>query len=244
MRHYLLIAAVFLGSATNVQGQVTEKLKDQVTKEDQAKQGHDASIVDPTYGITIYDNLNPMVEGDSTRISEKGYAAEGWITDKYESGQILHKGFYIEGQLKIYKNYYPDGTLEREFKALNTYTGQLKSYYPNGQMKSKVKYVDGASLIWSDFYENGQLEYYEEYHKSFAYHIAKRSYFEDGKPESLFEMTDKKKLHFSQNDFFSNGNKKLEGLLFYDKKIYDYRKIGTWKYFLENGQLDREEKQD
>lgn len=240
-----LLGALALGVQLSVSAQVTESLENQVANKDGAPHtnAYDEGIVDETYGITMYEALNPMIEGDSTRMCD-GYACEGWVTDKYANGQVLHKGYYIEGQLKVYKNYYPDGSLEREFKALNTFSAQSKLYYPTGQMKSQVKYVEGSPLIWSDFYANGQLEYYEEYHKSFNYHIARRGYFEDGKPETLLEMIDKKKLRFSQNDFYANGKKKLEGGLIYDKKIYDYRKIGTWKHYLETGALDKEEKFD
>ena len=96
-------------------------------------------------------------------------------------------------------------------------------------------------MVWSDYYESGQLEYYEEYHKSFDYHVAKRSYFKDGKPEVLFEMINKKKLEFTQNEFYAAGAKKLEGSLIYDKKIYDYRKIGTWKFYSESGSVEKKE---
>lgn len=244
MNKLILIGALIFGGQALIFSQVTQNLEDQISKKDGVPDNnvYDESIVDPTYGIIVYESLNPMVDGDSTRMGDDGYACEGWVTDSYATGQIIHKGYYVEGQLKVYKNYYPNGALEREFKALNTFSGQLKVYYPDGQIKSQVKYTNGSPLIWSDFYDNGQLEYYEEYHKSFNYHIAKRSYFKDGKPESLLEMTNKKKLYFSQNDFYSNGNKKLEGELIYDKKAYDYRKIGTWKFYKEDGALDREEK--
>jgi hypothetical protein len=215
-------------------GQVTPNLKDQIKKDN----GYSEDVVDDIYGITIYEKLNPMLDGDSTRMCD-GYACNGWVIDKYESGGNLHKGYYIDGQLKVYKNFYPDGSVERDFKSQNTFMATMKMFYKGGTLKSEVKYVEAAPLIWSDYFDNGQLEYYEEFHKSFDYHIAKRSYFKDGKPESLFEMINKKKLEYTQNDFYSLGAKKLEGALIYDKKIYDYRKIGTWKFYAESGSLEK-----
>ncbi len=229
----LALGITVLASSVTAQ---TPSLEDQIKK----KPVYTADIVDETYGITLYDGLNPMLDGDSTRMCD-GYACNGWVEDKYEDGTLLHKGYYVEGQLKVYKNYYPDGTMEREFKGLNTFSALSKTYFPNGQLKSEVKYVEAAPLIWSDYYDNGQLEYYEEYHKSFDYHIAKRSYFRDGQAESLFEMVNKKKLEYSQNDFYANGGKKVEGALIFDEKIYDYRRIGTWKFYAENGSLDKKE---
>jgi antitoxin component YwqK of YwqJK toxin-antitoxin module len=231
---FILAAAVLSGTVANAQ--VTADLQSQIKKD----KLYTSADVDEVYGVNLYEGLNPMLEGDSTRMCD-GYACNGWQTDKYDNGNVIHKGYYVEGQLKIYKNYYPDGTLEREFKSLNTFSAKSKLYHKNGQMKSEVTYVNAAPLIWQDFYDNGQLEYYEEYHKSFDYHIAKRTYYKNGKPESLFEMINKKKLEYSQNDYYSVGQKKVEGELIYDKKIYDYRKIGTWKFYAENGSLDKKE---
>ena len=74
----------------------------------------------------------------------------------------------------------------------------------------------------------------------YDYHIAKKSFFKNGKPESLLEMINKKKLEYTQFEFYSAGSKKLEGSLIYDKKIYDYRKIGTWKFYSETGDIKKE----
>ena len=51
-------------------------------------------IVDPVYGIRMYDALNPNIGGDSIRNSHKGYACQGWVQDQYTSGKLLHKGYY------------------------------------------------------------------------------------------------------------------------------------------------------
>lgn len=237
MKKGVLVFSIITLVSSLAIGQIGAKIKKQVPHTTVYK----ADIVDATYGITIYERLNPMIDGDSTRMCD-GYACEGWIEDKYENGNIVHKGYYVEGQLKIYKNYFPDGTLEREFKAINTFSAVSKAYFPDASLKSQVKYVQGSPLIWSDYYETGQLEYYEEYHKSFDYHIAKRSYFKNGKPSELFELMDKKKLRFDQSNFFASGTKKLFGKLVYDKKIYDYRKVGTWNYYKEDGSIDKTEK--
>ena len=215
--------------------QVSSQLNKQIKK----PQVYDQSVIDDVYGITLYEALNPMLGGDSTRMCD-GYACNGWVTDKYKNGNIIHKGYYVDGQLKVYKNFYPNGSLEREFKGLNTFSALAKLFYSSGTLKSEIKYVEATPMVWSDYYENGQLEYFEEYHKSFDYHIAKKSFFKNGKPESLLEMINKKKLEYTQFEFYSAGSKKLEGSLIYDKKIYDYRKIGTWKFYSETGDIKKE----
>ena len=53
-------------------------------------------VVDPEYGITIYEAMNKRLRGDSARqcsISK----CNGWVEDYYKNGQLLHKGYYEHG---------------------------------------------------------------------------------------------------------------------------------------------------
>ena len=60
------------------------------------------------------------LHSDST-VLKKVYAVNGWKEDHYSTGELLHKGYYIEGQLKVYKNFYPNGNIERNFKAIDSF---------------------------------------------------------------------------------------------------------------------------
>lgn len=232
MKRILLASVIFLGLNAVGQSKFDEQLPD--------KPIYTEDVVDPVYGITIYEPLNMALAGDSVRMVN-GYVAQNWIEDYYENGTLLHKGYYIDGQLKVYKNYYPDGTLERNFVNVDGYRSKATLYYPNGNIKSQVTYKDGAAMVWTDYFVNGNIEYYEEYHKSLMYHIAKRSYFESGQAESLFELVHKKKLNYTQNDFYKSGQKKVAGTLRYDEDAYDYFKTGKWVYFNEGGSPIKEE---
>ncbi len=232
MKNILLFSLLITSTASFAQ----PDLESQVPKEKK----YDATIVDETYGITMYEGLNLALEGDSVRM-ENGYAVNNWKEDYYEDGTLLHRGYYIDGQLKVYKNYYPNGQLEREFKNIDGFRSQSKLYYKDGTLKSEVKYMEGSPLLWVDYYTNGNMEYYEEYHKSFMYHIAKRSYYETGQAESLFELDNKKKLNYTQNDFHANGNNKVDGFLSYDKSLLDYYRTGKWTYYNEQGKATKEE---
>jgi antitoxin component YwqK of YwqJK toxin-antitoxin module len=231
---YLLGFISFFGSS--LFAQPGDNLANQIPKVEK----YDESIVDPTYGIRIYEPLNYQLAGDSVRYCA-GYACQSWVEDHYASGQLLHKGYYIDGQVKVYKNYYPNGKLEREFKNIDTFKTLAKLYYSNGNQKSEVKYQEGEPVSWTDFFDNGQVEYSEEYHKSFTYHNYKRSYFKDGKPESLFEIENKKKMEFSKKEYYANGNLKIDGFLKFDDSTYDYFKDGKWSYYDESGKLTKEE---
>lgn len=198
-------------------------------------------FVDETYGIIHYEPLNLALNGDSVRM-KKGYAVNGWIEDFYTNGKMIHRGYYIEGQLKIYKNFYPNGSIEREFTNIDNFRSKLTKYYDNGVIKSQVKYIEGFPKLWIDYHTNGKMAYYEEYHKSLLYHIAKRSYFEDESPSSLLELESKKKLTYSLNEFYKGGANKLKGNLTYSKKVYDYQRVGNWIYYNTDGSQAKVEK--
>lgn len=199
------------------------------------------AIVDEVYGITHYEPLNIALKGDSVRM-KRGYAVNGWIEDFYTNGKMLHRGYYIEGQLKIYKNFYPNGKVERDFANIDNFRSKLTLYYSDGTLKSQVKYMEGYPKLWIDYHNNGKMEYYEEYHKGLMYHIAKRSYYENGQASSLMEMTHKKKLTYSLTEYYENGGIKTKGYLIYNKNIYDYQKTGTWVYYNTDGSESKEEK--
>lgn len=203
----------------------------------------DRSIIDSTYGIIHYEPLNAMLSGDSVRMCGT-YACQNQVKDFYVTGELLHAGFYMDGQLKSYKNYYPNGNVERDFKAIDLYRSQVKTYYESGQMKSQVKYNEGAVQEWTDYYENGQMEMSEEKTKSCTYHTFVRFYYQDGKPMKLMELTDKKKFMYTYTEYYPSGKIKVEGTKQYKEELGDYVNMGTWKYYDESGSVTKEERFD
>lgn len=228
----LLICSILLG--INVNSQIQEDI-DAVVQHKVL----DESIVDSVFGITLYEPLNMVLNGDSVRESG-GYACKGWITDNYDDGKLLHKGFYIDGQLKAYKNYYPNGNMERDFRSIDNFNSMLKLYYPNGQLKSSVRYVNGEPQLWIDYYENGIMKYYEEHHRSMEYQIAKKFFFDNGNPQDILELENKKKMIYQKDEFYRNGNEQIDGSMFYDKDVATFYRTGIWKYYTESGVLTKE----
>src|SRR5688572_33483093 len=96
----------------------------------------DRSIIDSVYGIQHYEALNIMLSGDSIRMCGT-YACQNQVKDFYVTGELLHAGFYTDGQLKSYKNYFPNGNVERDFRAIDLYRSQVKIYFEGGQLKSQ-----------------------------------------------------------------------------------------------------------
>lgn len=197
-------------------------------------------VYDSAYGITAYENLNMGTGGDSTRNDAKGYAAQGWVEDFYPDGKTLHKGYYIDGQLKAYKNYFPNGQLEREYKMTDLNKSSMAVYYEDGKMRSNILYSGGNILKEEDYYPSGQLEYMEEYDKKGEYYVMRKFFAPNGKPTSTLELTDAKKKLYISKEYYENGNVKEEGQMIYNAGIGDYQKNGKWKYYDENGKLKEE----
>ena len=239
MRHliYILLSIFLYGNLYSQTFDLSSQLSE--SKPDSTSLFY-ASMIDDIYGITIYEALNYRLGGDSIRHDRKGYASRGWLEDYYPNGKLLHRGYYSEGQLKIYKNYYPDGRLERSYRTLDNYRSSVEKYYRDGILKSRVLYKEGYVLKWEDYYTTGKLEYLEEFHKSLDYYIVKKSFYENGQLESLLELNPKKKMYVSQ-EFFENGILKEEGKIVFNATIYDYEKLGKWVIFNQNGKLLKEE---
>jgi antitoxin component YwqK of YwqJK toxin-antitoxin module len=194
-------------------------------------------ILDPDYGIKKYDKLNFWVGGDSVRNTNKGYACQGWYEDNYTNGKLLHRGYYVDGQLKIYRNYFDNGQLEREFKITDLKRAIMKIYYKDGKQKADIEYYGNSVLIEQDYYSNGHVKYAEEHTKNMENLVQMNSFAEDGKPQSLFELTDKKKKLYYKKEYYENGTIKEEGPMKYSTDVLDYRKEGTWKFYDETGNL-------
>lgn len=199
-------------------------------------------VIDPEYGITMYEKLNPQIGGDSSRSTSKGYAAQGWEEDYYLSGALLHKGYYEDGQLTSYKNYYENGNVERSFKIIDFKRCGMETFYSDGKLKSTTIYFGGNVLKGTDYYQNGQIEYEIENEKNMKYIIYRRSYTEDGKPQEIFECTNEKKQLFYQKEYHENGNLKEEGALKFNPYKMDYMKDGNWKVYDKNGKYIKTEK--
>ncbi len=193
-------------------------------------------VMDERYGITMYDDLNQRLEKDTLRLCQ-GRPCRGWVKDYYESGSILHEGFYEEGKLHMYKNYYVGKKLEREFKTVDDIKSVLTTYYLGGKVKSKVVFQKRFARKWQDFFENGALEFYEEYDKKIEYLIRQDHYYRTGKPKTTMKLVNKKKKMYEKKVYHSNGKIKEQGAVFFSMDALDYQKKGPWKFYDEKGNL-------
>jgi len=200
-----------------------------------------SEVVDSAYGITFFDKMAPSLGGDSLRYDKKGYSAQGWIEDYYESGKLLHKGFYVDGELRAYKNYYENDQQERSFRMIDYKHSEVIVYYPDGKLKSQIHYYSKAPQKEIDYYRNGNIDMVEESYGDNEYLIKRNSFFENGYVETVFELIDKKKKTYTHKDYFENGKIKEEGMLKFYKDRNDYLKEGEWKTYDDQGNLKKTE---
>ncbi|MBU0488109.1 MAG: hypothetical protein KKA07_04795 [Bacteroidetes bacterium] len=191
--------------------------------------------------IAQYDQYNPAIGGDSLRYCN-GSLCSGFIKDYYPNGNVKHKGFYVNGQLSNqYKNYYDNGQLERSWLLKDARHSILELYFRNGKMRSEVTYFKGQPIIWKDYYVNGNLEYWEEYDKNLEYYLRLNFYYENGKPQTTLEITDKRERHYAAKEYYNNGVVKEEGLKIFNASENDYLKLGIWKVYSSSGELIQEQ---
>jgi hypothetical protein len=221
---------------------ISSQAQDQKGRSAASKDYSADAVIHKQYGVNFYQPLNMMLGGDTVRNDANGYAANGYIQDFYTTGQLLHKGFYVDGLLKVYKNYFPNGQVERNFRMVDLKKSKMTIYYKEGSIKSNIVYVHSEALIWEDFYPNGLLEFVEEYDKDFQYYMHKANYYEDGSPENELVLLNKKKLLYTQIYYYSNGKIKEQGEMRYNKAEFDYEKIGTWMFYNESGKATKSQK--
>ena len=198
-------------------------------------------ITDPDYGIIIYNKMCAIIGGDSIRYTKDGYNVQGWMEDYYISGKTLHKGFYVDGFIKIFKNYYENGQIERNFTSSDPRHSKLEIFYEDGKPRSKIEYFDGNPQNQYDFFKNGNPEYVEENDKDIEYLYKRNSFFESGTPESIFELLDKKTKKYIKKEFYQNGRLKEDGTMIFRKDLRDYQKDGVWNYYDNTGKISKTE---
>lgn len=190
--------------------------------------------------ITEYDRFNKTIGGDSIRYRH-GHPCIGWVEDRRVDGSLKHRGYYDEGRLLLYRNLYPNGQLEREFKQVDNLRSVLRTYHPNGQLATETKYHDGISSSYKEFHPNGRMRYDEVRHRSGAYYERMDLFAEDGTPISTMELVDRKRVEFLLREYHPGGALQSEGRARYNPQRMDTQRIGAWTYMDENGTLVRTE---
>ncbi|HWY10929.1 MAG TPA: hypothetical protein VN026_06380 [Bacteroidia bacterium] len=201
-----------------------------------------AEVVDPDKGIKMYNKLVPSIGGDSIRYNNAGYNLQGWQEDYYVNGNLLHKGFYVDGQIKIFKNFFESGQIERSIVVSDPARCSVDIYYPSGTVRTQILYYSGNAQNEYSFFPNGSKATVLEKDKDAKYIYRNSQYYENGAPAKEFSLVDKKTKKYSEKEYYENGKVKVEGYMCYKDDEKDYQKEGDWSYYNEKGQLVKKEK--
>lgn len=195
---------------------------------------------DPSPDLERYGRFNPVAGGDSVRICD-GLPCTGWVEDRYEAGQLKHRGYYDNGRLVLFRNYYPNGELEREFKRNNGARGTERSWHANGNPRSEAHYADGQVLRYQDHYVNGAVRYVEEHERGGGCYTRMELFDAHGLPISRMLLVDKAHRGLELTEYHPGGAVKSRGRARCDRESQEALRVGTWEYFDAAGNKVREE---
>lgn len=230
MKYIAILTTVLLFALTSQKNLFAQ----QVTK-DVANDTNKVDSVD--FSIDDYDKYTPMLGGKEVRMQD-GLKINGMIRDYYSDSTVKHKGYYTRGQLvSMYKNYFPNGQLERSFTISGTSKLIIESFYPDGKAKQYIEYRKGEIIIFTEYFSNGDTATFEEHDRKKGNYITFNNYYVNGKIKSSLELVDRKKWSYFQKNYFPSGKIKEEGPVLYNAFYYDYQRQGIWKVYNENGQF-------
>ncbi len=216
-----------------------QRFADQVP---QIRRYYQKDVVDSIEGIKVYNRLLEAIGGDSITYNKAGYNLQGWNEDFYMSGKILHRGYYIDGKVIVFKNFFENGQVERTVVNPDPLHCNIEIFFENGKPRRKINYYNGLPTKRYEFFASGLPKYTEENEKEMKYCLLKKSWYANGGQESLFEITDEKNKKFSIKNYYQNGQLKEEGQLGLSEDGKTYLKEGTWISYDQNGKNKKIEK--
>lgn len=185
-------------------------------------------VLDSLRGIEMYTGLIVALHGDSVMLSRSGSNMQGWNEDFYKSGKLLHRGYYVDGKLITFKNYYESGACERVVENPDPLHCNVSIFFENGSPRRRIHYYNGLAQRSYEFYENGLPKYAEENEKELSYLKLKKSWYDNGNMESSMELMDLKSKKYSRKTYYLNGKVKEEGILVKVAGANEYEKFGKW----------------
>lgn len=224
---------------TGVFSAAAQRFADQIP---QTKKYSAENALEMNGGIKMYNKLITSTGGDSIRYNKAGYNLQGWQEDYYSSGKLLHKGFYVDGQIKVFKNFYENGQVERSFITSDPARCSVDIFYPTGNVQKQILYYHGNPQHEYTYYLNGNPESIVEKDKDVQFVFKKNRYFENGQAASELEIIDKKNKRYISKEYYENGKLKEEGVLSLNMEKKDFVKDGEWIYYDEKGQVIKKEK--
>lgn len=222
-KKYFIIVISVLG----VKVSFAQRFSDQIP---QIKRYEQADVVDSLEGIKVYNKLLEAIGGDSVTYNKAGYNLQGWHEDYYKSGKLLHRGYYIDGKVIVFKNFFENGQCERTVVNPDPLHCNIDVYFEDGKQRKQINYYNGLPQKRYDFYASGLPKYAEENEKEMKYLTLKKSWYSNGQAEQIIELVDAKSRKYQQKTFYASGQVKEEGVLI-QQPDGSYAKDGVWTVY-------------
>jgi len=179
--------------------------------------------------------------GDSSALNANGSSTQGWQETFYKSSKILHRGFYVDGKLIRFKNYFENGNVALTFENSDPLRCLLNIYFEHGSLFKQINYYRSRPQKVYEYYENGQPKLSEESDKDLKYFILKKTWFDNGVLSSSLEISDLRHKKYTEKIYHVNGNIKEEGQIVLLPGTKEYVKNGNWFVYDYNGKNKRSE---
>lgn len=193
-------------------------------------------VEDPDQGIVLYNQYaSGMNDRGEVRQDAEKHVLSGWQEDFYTNGKKLHKGFYENGSLVKFENFYPNNQLERRYKGKIDEAIELKVYYTNGTLREEYKWKNGRVSERHKFFSDGSEELVYETTKSGLLKV-EQHFQKNGVMIKQIQLLDEVRRKYQSLTWTSKDNpiERIDYIL--DEKGNKIRH-GTYKKFDRNGQL-------
>jgi len=218
---------------------LAQRFADQIP---QIKRYNQEEVLDSTEGIKMYNKLIESIGGDSITYNKAGYNLQGWNEDYYLNGKLLHRGYYVDGKVIVFKNFFENGQCERTVVNPDPIRCNIDIFYADGKQRKQVSYYNGLPQKKYEFYSNGLPKYAEENEKDMKYLTSKKSWYSNGQVEQALELKDVKHKKYDQKVYYSSGQIKEEGTMILSADGKEYVKDGVWIFYDNGGKKKKTEK--
>jgi len=237
MNSKLKISILIVGIYSNTA--LAQRFADQVP---QTKRYNQTEVLDSLEGIKIYNKLISSIGGDSITYNKAGYNLQGWNEDYYSNGKLLHRGYYVDGKVIVFKNFFENGQIERSVLNPDPMRCTIDVFYEDGKQRKQLSYYNGLPQKKYEYYSNGLPKYVEENEKEMQYLTLKKSWYSNGQMENALELTDTKSKKYNQKVYYPSGELKEEGTLVLSENGKEYLKDGVWYFYDIGGKKKKSEK--
>ena len=187
----------------------------------------------------LYDRLMEGLSGDSLRFNKDGYNVQGWMDDYYVSGKLMHRGYYRDGRVVAFKNYYENGICERNVTETDPIHCTIDKFCENGRHRKQISYANGLIKKQIDYYENGVQKVASEYDEEGKLLVNKKTWDDAGNIEYELVLVDTKRKKYTEKFYYPNGQVREEGQLIFSVENNKYTKNGTWHSYDSDGKNKR-----